>query len=76
VHEFAKGDVPGEPIFVPKSAASAEGDGWLVALVYRGATDQSDFVVFDANDIAEGPVGAAALPRRVPFGFHGNWRPG
>jgi carotenoid cleavage dioxygenase-like enzyme len=76
VHELPPGDVPGEPIFVPRSADAPEGDGWLVALVYRGAEDRSDFVVYDAGDVAKGPVGIAELPRRVPFGFHGNWRPG
>jgi carotenoid cleavage dioxygenase len=30
-------------------------------------------VVFDAQDIAKGPIAVAELPRRVPFGFHGNW---
>ena len=54
---------------------AAEGDGWLVAVVYRGAEDRSDFVVFDAQDVAAGPIATAKLPRRVPFGFHGNWRP-
>ncbi len=73
VHTFAEGDVPGEPVFVPRSAA--EGDGWLVSIVYRGAEDRSDFVVFDAQNVVKGPVGTAALPRRVPFGFHGNWAP-
>jgi carotenoid cleavage dioxygenase-like enzyme len=76
VHELPRGDVPGEPIFVPKSAAAAEGDGYLVALIYRGAEDRTDFVVYDASDVAKGPIGLAQLPRRVPFGFHGNWRPG
>ena len=75
LHEFPEGDVPGEPIFVPRGRKAAEGDGWLLALVYRGAEDRSDFVVFDAGDVAKGPVGVAQLPRRVPFGFHGNWRP-
>jgi len=75
LYEFPKGDVPGEPIFVPRAPKAAEGDGWLLALVYRGAEDRSDFVVFDASDVAKGPVGVAQLPRRVPFGFHGNWRP-
>ena len=54
---------------------AAEGDGWLVAVVYRGAEDRSDFVVYDAQDVAAGPIAAAKVPRRVPFGFHGNWRP-
>ncbi|HEY1425158.1 MAG TPA: carotenoid oxygenase family protein, partial [Caulobacteraceae bacterium] len=69
------GDSPGEPVFVPRSADAAEGDGWLVAVVYRGAYDRSDFVVYDAQDVAAGPIAVAKVPRRVPFGFHGNWRP-
>jgi len=47
----------------------------VIALVYRGAEDRSDFVVFDGPDIGAGPVGMAKLPQRLPFGFHGNWRP-
>ena len=73
-HVFEAGDSPGEPVFVPRSADAAEGDGWLVSVVYRGNEDRSDFAVFDAQDVAAGPIGLAKLPRRVPFGFHGNWR--
>ena len=46
---FAAGDAPGEPVFVPRSADAPEGDGWVIAVVYRGAEDRSDFVVFDAG---------------------------
>ncbi len=74
IHTFGNGDAPGEPIFIPRSADAAEGDGWLIALVYRTQDDRSDFVVLDALDIAKGPIAVAKLPRRVPFGFHGNWR--
>jgi carotenoid cleavage dioxygenase len=74
VHTFEDG-MPGEPVFVPRSASAGEGDGWLVTTVYRPAQDRSDFAVFDAQDVAKGPIGLAQLPRRVPFGFHGNWRP-
>jgi carotenoid cleavage dioxygenase len=74
-HVFAKGDVPGEPVFVPRSDSAPEGDGYLVATVYRGADDRNDFVVFDATDVTKGPIATAKLPRRVPFGFHGNWMP-
>ncbi len=76
LYSFAAGEVPGEPVFVPRSADAAEGDGWLVATLYRGATDTSAFCVFDAGDITKGPIGVASLPRRVPFGFHGNWADG
>jgi len=74
IHTFGNGDAPGEPIFIPRSADAPEGDGWLIALVYRALEDRSDFVVLDALDIAKGPIAVAKLPRRVPFGFHGNWR--
>jgi carotenoid cleavage dioxygenase len=30
-------------------------------------------LVFEALDIAKGPIATARMPRRVPFGFHGNW---
>ncbi len=33
--------------------------------VYRGAEDRSDFAVFDARDVAKGPVGTAAIPAPV-----------
>jgi carotenoid cleavage dioxygenase len=74
VFEFGEGDGAGEPVFVPRTPDAAEGDGYVIATVYRAAENRSDLVVFDALDIGKGPVGAAQAPRRVPFGFHGNWR--
>ncbi len=74
IFTFPAGDAPGEPVFAPRRDDADEGDGWLLALVYRGAEDRSDFAVFEAQDIAGGPVALAQLPGRVPFGFHGNWR--
>lgn len=63
-----------EPVFVPRKASAAEGDGWLVSLVYDKARNLSDFIVLDTDDISKGPVARVELPTRVPFGFHGNWR--
>lgn len=73
VHQLGKGDVPSEPIFTPRSADAPEGDGWLTAVISRAAEPVSDFVVFDAQDVAAGPIATARVPRRVPLGFHGNW---
>lgn len=67
------GDRASEPVFVPRKPDSAEGDGWLLAPVYRAATDTSDLIILDAQDITSGPVATIHVPRRVPFGFHGNW---
>ena len=66
----------GEPVFVPRHAQAAEGDGWLLATIFRPAEGRSDLAVFEATDIARGPVALAHLSSRVPAGFHGNWRPG
>jgi carotenoid cleavage dioxygenase-like enzyme len=71
VYTFDAGDVPGEPVFVPRGAA--EGDGWLLTVVYRGRENRSDVAIFDAPDVDRGPIALVRLPRRVPFGFHGNW---
>ncbi len=68
-----KGDAMGEPVFVPAGRDAAEGEGWILAVAYRGATDSSELLVLDAQNVAAGPVASAAVPRRVPFGFHGNF---
>jgi carotenoid cleavage dioxygenase-like enzyme len=71
--EVPMGDAVGEPVFAERSADAPEGDGWLLTVVHRGAEDVSELVVLNALDVAAGPVATARLPRRVPFGFHGNW---
>ncbi|HYG26212.1 MAG TPA: carotenoid oxygenase family protein [Caulobacteraceae bacterium] len=68
-----EGDYVSEPVFTPRSASAEEGDGWITAVVYRGEEDVSEFVVLEAQDVAAGPIASAKMPRRVPFGFHGNW---
>ena len=73
VYELEGGDATSEPVFVPRSADAPEGDGWITAVVYRAQEDRSDLLVFEAQDIARGPIAVAQMPRRVPFGFHGNW---
>jgi carotenoid cleavage dioxygenase-like enzyme len=65
------GDSVSEPVFVPRGAA--EGDGWLLAVLFRAVSCTSDLAIFDATDIEAGPVALVHLPCRVPDGFHGNW---
>lgn len=72
------GDQNAEPIFVarrPQRAGGDEDDGWLVVCVYRAATDTTDVVIIDAQDIEAAPVATVHLPRRIPAGFHGTWIP-
>ncbi len=74
LYRLPGGDATGEPVFVPRSKDAPEGDGYLLCVIYRGAENRSDLAVFDAGDVAHGPIALAELPHRVPFGFHGNWK--
>ncbi|MBR1219845.1 carotenoid oxygenase family protein [Bradyrhizobium sp. U87765 SZCCT0131] len=67
------GDTISEPVFVERGAEAAEGDGWLIAAVWRARENRSDVAVFNAQDVESGPVALVKLGHRVPDGFHGNW---
>jgi all-trans-8'-apo-beta-carotenal 15,15'-oxygenase len=73
VHALGAGQVAGEPIFVPRTAESAEDDGWLLSLVYSAAEHRSRLVVLDARDVESEPVAVAHLRHHVPLGFHGTF---
>ena len=64
----------GEPVFVPRSADADEGDGFVLSVIHRGASNCSDLAVFDAMNLQAGPLALVHLSHRVPAGFHGNWR--
>ncbi|MBQ9053037.1 carotenoid oxygenase family protein [Rhodococcus sp. (in: high G+C Gram-positive bacteria)] len=64
-----------ETVFVPRNEDAAEADGWLLTLSYSTDRNLSDFLVFDTTDITQGPIARVELPTRVPYGFHGSWRP-
>ena len=64
-----------EPVFVAAGEDAAEGEGYLLANIYDGNRQATHLVVLDAQNVADGPLAKAYLDHRVPFGFHGNWRP-
>jgi carotenoid cleavage dioxygenase len=74
LYELPGGDRTGEPVFVPRSGDSPEGEGYLLTTVYRAQDNRSDLAIFDAQNVAAGPLACAELPHRVPHGFHGNWK--
>jgi carotenoid cleavage dioxygenase len=73
-HQFDEGRLPGEAAFAPADDR-AGGPGWLMTFVYDAATNGSDLVILDADNLAAPPTATIRLPRRVPTGFHGNWLP-
>jgi carotenoid cleavage dioxygenase len=76
-HSFGTSNAPGGPgeaVFVPSPSGPAdESNGWYVGYVYDPADDASELVILDASDFAAEPVARIRMPRRVPYGFHGNW---
>jgi all-trans-8'-apo-beta-carotenal 15,15'-oxygenase len=62
-----------EPVFVPRPGATAEDDGWLLALVYDAEAPRTELVILDARRVQDGPVATLRLRHVVPFGLHGSW---
>jgi carotenoid cleavage dioxygenase-like enzyme len=73
IRRLPKGDTVGEPVFVPRNADAAEGDGWILAVVHRAAENRSEVLILNAQDIAGEPQASLELTNRVPAGFHGTW---
>ncbi len=72
-YHLPAGDTISEPVFVERGKDAPEGDGWLLAVIYRARENRSDLAVFKATDVEAGPVALVHLAHRVPDGFHGNW---
>lgn len=70
-YSFGPGTASWEPFFVPRSEEAAEGDGWLLSMVFRAAGQVSELAIFESTDVEAGPVATVEIPHRVPFGFHG-----
>lgn len=71
--EVGEGRQPDEAVFVPAPGASGDDEGWVLSMVFDESTLRSEVVILDAQRLASGPVARIAMPRRVPFGFHGEW---
>lgn len=75
-HDFGRWNWPSEPVFVPRSGDAAEGDGFVLTVVYDGVRDGSYLAVLDAQNLDAKPLATCRLPHRIPMGFHGNFAAG
>ncbi|MEM7198925.1 MAG: carotenoid oxygenase family protein [Planctomycetota bacterium] len=62
-----------EPVFVPRNADAAEGDGWLLQLGYDGRRDQTFLDVVDAGTLDR--AARVWTGTHIPLGFHGTFAP-
>jgi carotenoid cleavage dioxygenase-like enzyme len=60
-----------EPCFIPRSASSAEGDGYLLATVHNLGAMRAELAVVDAMSMTE--LARVILPFRNPGQVHGTW---
>jgi carotenoid cleavage dioxygenase-like enzyme len=58
-----------EASFAPRHVDSPEGDGYIIVPVAKWAVDLSEFLIFDTEDITQGPVATIDIP------FHMGWTP-
>lgn len=70
---FGDSAVPGEFVFVPRSAEAPEGEGWLIGYVIHPESRTTDLAILDAATLED--AARVHIPHVVPPGFHGNWLP-
>ena len=77
--DYGPGVFGSEAVYAPKPGAdrsSGEDDGYEITLVTDANSWQSECLVFDAQNVEDGPVCRVQLPHRVPYGFHAAWARG
>lgn len=62
-----------EPCFIPRAQDAREGDGWIVQALTNGDTMLTEVNVFEATQIARGPIATVKLPLRLKPAYHGSW---
>jgi carotenoid cleavage dioxygenase-like enzyme len=74
-YEYPDGVYASEAPMAPRGGSAAEDDGWLVTFVTDTKRDASEVHLFDASNIAAGPITRLALPARICVGTHACWAP-
>ncbi len=73
IYHFGAGAAAGEFVFAPRIGATNEGDGYAMTLVHPAGSTTSQLAIFDAMNVAAGPIARIHIPFRVPSGFHCNY---
>jgi carotenoid cleavage dioxygenase len=80
-YQFPPGVFASESPVAPRTRGArgaegdAEGDAYVVTFVSDVVNDTSECQVFDAGDLAHGPVARLRLPERIASGTHAFWAP-
>ena len=63
-----------EPCFIPRSKDAPEGDGWVLQALTDAKTMLTEVNLFEATNVAKGPVAVIKLPFRMKPAYHGSWQ--
>ncbi|GCL61381.1 carotenoid oxygenase family protein [Pseudaquabacterium pictum] len=69
-YRYGPGVMVEEHVFVPRPGSTREGDGWLLGTALDLAKQQMLCSVFDARNLAAGPLAQGTLDRPMPLGLH------
>lgn len=64
---------PSEALFAADAIDPTQ--GWVLSLVYDGNTDTSEIWIWAGDRLQDEPVCRLGLPKKIPLGFHGTWKP-
>jgi carotenoid cleavage dioxygenase len=65
-----------EPCFIPRRPDAEEADGWIVQAATDANTLLTELNLFDATEIAKGPIATIKLPVHLKPAYHGSWADG
>jgi carotenoid cleavage dioxygenase len=72
-YNLPEGVYASEAPMVPRDGSKAEDDGYVVTFTTDVNRDCSECLVFDAGDLAAGPIARVQLPERISSGTHAFW---
>lgn len=62
-----------EASFAPRRIDSPEGDGYIIVPVSWWADKRGEYLIFDTDDVAAGPICTIELPFALGWTPHGHW---
>ena len=72
-HEYGPNRYGSEPQMARRVGATAEDDGYLIAMVANMDKNRGEVLILDASDISRAPLATIILPERMSVGTHACW---
>jgi len=70
---YDNNQLPEEHIFVPKMNSAKEGAGWVLGTFLDYKSRKTGLNIFNATNLADGPMTTVTLPYALPMGLHGKF---